>query len=72
MTFPVVILYYDYMLTIVAEVEYFWKSASFSIVSVLFVIIRYYGLMGPLPVIIEYFADIPEHVRALRGVRIRM
>lgn len=60
--FLAAILYYDFGLTIGAEVEYFWKSANLSLVSTLFVINRYYGLLGPLPIIAEYFLDISEHV----------
>ncbi|KAH9857025.1 hypothetical protein C2E23DRAFT_881512 [Lenzites betulinus] len=54
-------LYYDYLLTFSDEVEYFWKSASLSIISVLFVVNRYLGLLGPLPLLTEYFANLPEH-----------
>ncbi|KAI0831457.1 hypothetical protein BC628DRAFT_1415955 [Trametes gibbosa] len=54
-------LYYDYLLTFSDEVEYFWKSANLSIISVLFVVNRYLGLLGPLPLILEYFVDLPEH-----------
>ncbi|RDX56616.1 hypothetical protein OH76DRAFT_1336759, partial [Lentinus brumalis] len=56
------VLYYDYCLTLFSEVEFFWKSASVSTVSVLFVIIRYYGLVGPIPLIFEYFVDLPEDI----------
>ncbi|TFK83480.1 hypothetical protein K466DRAFT_498414 [Polyporus arcularius HHB13444] len=56
------VLYYDYCLTFFSEVELFWKSANVSTVSVLFVIIRYYGLVGPIPLIFEYFVDLPEDV----------
>ncbi|RPD80219.1 hypothetical protein L226DRAFT_609155 [Lentinus tigrinus ALCF2SS1-7] len=55
------VLYYDYILTLFSEIEFFWKSASISTVSVLFVIIRYYGVIGPIPLILEYFADLPEN-----------
>ncbi|KAI9065135.1 hypothetical protein FKP32DRAFT_1568491, partial [Trametes sanguinea] len=61
----VAILYYDYLLTLFDEIDYFWKSANVSLVSVLFVIIRYVGLLAPIPVAIEYLADLPEIVRDL-------
>ncbi|KAI0807439.1 hypothetical protein C8Q74DRAFT_1227641 [Fomes fomentarius] len=54
------ILYYDYTLTISNEIDFFWKSANVSLVSALFVIIRYYGLLGAVPLIVEYFADLSE------------
>ncbi|RPD66286.1 hypothetical protein L227DRAFT_606401 [Lentinus tigrinus ALCF2SS1-6] len=57
------VLYYDYILTLFSEIEFFWKSASISTVSVLFVIIRYYGVIGPIPLILEYFADLPENLQ---------
>ncbi|PIL24117.1 hypothetical protein GSI_13869 [Ganoderma sinense ZZ0214-1] len=54
------VLYYDYALTFTDEVNYFWKSASLSVFSTLFVLNRYLGLIGTIPIIVEYFADIPE------------
>ncbi|EIW60023.1 uncharacterized protein TRAVEDRAFT_70524 [Trametes versicolor FP-101664 SS1] len=53
-------LYYDYLLTLSDEIEHFWKSANLSIMSVLFVVNRYFGLLGPIAVVIEYFGDISE------------
>lgn len=55
-------LYYDYLLTLSDEIEHFWKSANLSIMSVLFVVNRYFGLLGPIAVVIEYFGDISEMV----------
>ncbi|KAL7283511.1 hypothetical protein ACG7TL_002944 [Trametes sanguinea] len=55
------VLYYDYLLTLFDEVQYFWKSARISAVSVLFVIIRYLGLLGPVPFVLEYFGHLPEN-----------
>ncbi|KAI0748267.1 hypothetical protein C8Q80DRAFT_1270695 [Daedaleopsis nitida] len=54
------VLFYDYALTFGSEIEFFWKSANPSLVSVLFVIVRYYGLLGSLPLIVEYFVDLQE------------
>lgn len=56
------VLYYDYTLTIADEVKFFWKTASFSWASVLFVLNRYLGLFGHIPVIVVYFGNIPETV----------
>ncbi|OSD08715.1 hypothetical protein PYCCODRAFT_48078 [Trametes coccinea BRFM310] len=56
------VLYYDYLLTLFDEVQYFWKSARISAVSVLFVIIRYLGLLGPVPFVLEYFGHLPENM----------
>ncbi|CDO72854.1 hypothetical protein BN946_scf185002.g39 [Trametes cinnabarina] len=54
------ILYYDYLLTVFDEIEYFWKSANLSVVSILFAIVRYLGLLGTIPVGLEYYANLPE------------
>ncbi|TBU49953.1 hypothetical protein BD309DRAFT_946572 [Dichomitus squalens] len=53
------ILYYDYLLTFGDEVGHFWGKAKMSLVSVLFVFNRYLGLLGPIPVIAEFFMDLP-------------
>ncbi|KAI1795747.1 hypothetical protein LXA43DRAFT_1058032 [Ganoderma leucocontextum] len=58
----VALLYYDYALTFTEEVNHFWKSASLSLFSTLFVFNRYLGLIGTIPVIIEYFVDLPETI----------
>ncbi|KAI0647196.1 hypothetical protein C8Q79DRAFT_1009322 [Trametes meyenii] len=50
----VAMLYYDYCLTFSMEVERFWRSARLSPVSILFVLNRYLGLLGPVPVLVEY------------------
>ena len=56
------ILYYDYALTVMSEIQYFWSPPSFSPSFILFVISRYFGLLGPIPVFFEYFGIFPEHV----------
>ncbi|TBU63740.1 hypothetical protein BD310DRAFT_915825 [Dichomitus squalens] len=53
------ILYYDYLLTFGDEVAHFWGKAKMSLVSVLFVFNRYLGLLGPVPVITEFFMVLP-------------
>ncbi|KAI9065137.1 hypothetical protein FKP32DRAFT_1675018 [Trametes sanguinea] len=63
------ILYYDYLLTVFDEIEHFWKSAKVSAVSVLFVIIRYLGLLGPVPFALEYFGHLPEKTYGCRTLQ---
>ncbi|KAI0807434.1 hypothetical protein C8Q74DRAFT_1362936 [Fomes fomentarius] len=53
-------LYYDYCLTFQREIEHFWKRARFTVVSTLFVTNRYLGLLGPIPVVLEYFVQLPS------------
>ena len=55
-------LYYDYSLTLSTEVEHFWKRARISLVSVLFVVNRYLGLLGSIPVALEYFVHFTPQV----------
>lgn len=52
-----VILYYDYALTLPAEVERFWSSRSLSWASSLFYVNRYLSLFGHIPVMIQYYWD---------------
>ena len=59
------ILYYDFALTLVSEIEFFWTSANWSIISVLFVVNRYFGLIGAIPLGFEYFGTASEHVSAV-------
>ncbi|KAI0636830.1 hypothetical protein C8Q77DRAFT_1154726 [Trametes polyzona] len=56
-------LYYDYLLTLFDEIELFWKSANISILSVLFVVNRYLGLLGPIAIAFEYFGDFSEKLQ---------
>ena len=48
-------LYYDYLLTFDDEIELLWKRAGISPMSILFVLNRYIGLVGPIPILFEYF-----------------
>ncbi|TBU51489.1 hypothetical protein BD310DRAFT_834222, partial [Dichomitus squalens] len=48
------ILYYDYALTIGAEVERFWMRRQ-SLVSLIFFLNRYLALIGHVPMIYELF-----------------
>ncbi|TFK83482.1 hypothetical protein K466DRAFT_655206 [Polyporus arcularius HHB13444] len=61
-------LYYDYSLTLSMELDRFWKRARFSLVSILFVVNRYLGLLGSIPVALEYFVHFkPESCRQLQA-----
>ncbi|KAI0665124.1 hypothetical protein C8Q70DRAFT_1049293 [Cubamyces menziesii] len=62
------ILYYDYLLTLFSEIEHFWKSANISLVSVLFVVNRYLGILGPIPIAVEYYSDMPEHAATVTSI----
>lgn len=48
------LLYYDYALTINDELEYYWSPPSLSLSFALFVLNRYVGLLGSIPVFFEY------------------
>ena len=61
-------LYYDYILTLPREIDHFWKGARPSIASALFVLNRYLGLLGPIPVLFEYFVpDLSGYVSILNS-----
>lgn len=49
-------------MTFLSEVEYYWIPAKPSLSFFLFVINRYIGILGPIPVFFEYFAEVSEHV----------
>ncbi|KAH9901072.1 hypothetical protein C8Q73DRAFT_786478 [Cubamyces lactineus] len=49
------VLYYDYAMTILSEIEYYWSPPKLSTNFVLFAVNRYIGLLGPIPVFFEYF-----------------
>ncbi|KAI0831459.1 hypothetical protein BC628DRAFT_1415956 [Trametes gibbosa] len=55
------ILYYDYAMTFFSELEYYWIPASPSLSFLLFVVNRYIGILGPIPVFFEYFSEMSEH-----------
>ncbi|TBU65673.1 hypothetical protein BD310DRAFT_836735, partial [Dichomitus squalens] len=55
------LLYYDYALTVTSEINWYWNPPSPSVPFVLFTVSRYFGLLGPIPVFLEYFGHIPEH-----------
>ncbi|KAI0780785.1 hypothetical protein BD413DRAFT_11745 [Trametes elegans] len=65
------LLYYDYFLTLSMEVEYFWRCARLSSASILFLLNRYLGLLGPIPIMVEYFGKVTPQVmistRSLSG-----
>jgi len=53
-----VILYYDYALSLSAEVERFWTQRRFSWASLFFYLNRYISLFGHVPIIMEQFWDV--------------
>ncbi|KAH9945993.1 uncharacterized protein BXZ73DRAFT_95506 [Epithele typhae] len=63
------ILYYDFALTFFSEIEYFWSPPAFSPTFFLFVASRYFGVLGPLPVLFEYFGIYPEFHSSSRRCR---
>lgn len=50
-----VILYYDYLLTVPAEVERFWSSKSFTWTCFFFYLNRYLSVLGHVPVAFDDF-----------------
>ena len=59
------VLYYDYALTITSEIQYYWSPPSFSLSFALYVVNRYIGLIGPIPLFLEYLFELSEHVSFL-------
>ncbi|KAI0754216.1 hypothetical protein C8Q80DRAFT_1216364 [Daedaleopsis nitida] len=55
------ILYYDFLLTISAEVERFWKG-RFSWVSIVFLANRYLSALSHIPVVFQFFAILPDPI----------
>ncbi|KAI0328545.1 hypothetical protein GY45DRAFT_1254664 [Cubamyces sp. BRFM 1775] len=54
------ILYYDYSLALGTEVDRFWRVGRWTFANVLFVLNRYLALLGTIPVIFEFFGDLPH------------
>ena len=52
-----VILYYDYLLTLPAEVDRFWRPRSHTWASTLFLVLRYVALLGHVPLFVPVFED---------------
>lgn len=50
-----VILYYDYILNLPAEIESFWNRKGFTWASFLFFVNRYLVLFGNVPVMVQFF-----------------
>ncbi|KAI0078646.1 hypothetical protein K474DRAFT_892514 [Panus rudis PR-1116 ss-1] len=53
------ILYYDWLLTLPSEVEYYWKR-KWSTTSFFYFLNRYCSLLAHIPVIVEFYADLSE------------
>ncbi|KAI9065134.1 hypothetical protein FKP32DRAFT_524064 [Trametes sanguinea] len=54
------ILYYDYTVTVLSELQYYWSPPVPSVNFLLFAVNRYIGLLGPIPVFFEYFSETSE------------
>ncbi|OSD08712.1 hypothetical protein PYCCODRAFT_1462908 [Trametes coccinea BRFM310] len=54
------ILYYDYAVTVLSELQYYWSPPVPSVNFLLFAVNRYIGLLGPIPVFFEYFLETSE------------
>jgi hypothetical protein len=52
-----VILYYDYLLTLPAEVDRFWRPRPHTWASTLFLVLRYVALLGHAPLFVRLFED---------------
>ncbi len=61
----IAILYYDYILTFLSEIDLFWSRAELSPFWLLFMLNRYIGLFGTIPVVFEYFGDFPPLVSVI-------
>lgn len=55
----IVILFYDYFITLDLEVERFWKRNSRGLGAILFYINRYLSLLGNIPIIVFFFWSEP-------------
>lgn len=59
---PLVMLYYDYLLTFEGEVRFFWKR-KINLVTILFFLTRYTALLGNIPLFLKYFGNWAPSVR---------
>lgn len=57
------ILYFDYFLTLPAEVDRYWTGSGWSWASFFFFVNRYMSIICHTPVIYEFFWPMPESVR---------
>ncbi|KAI0656193.1 hypothetical protein C8Q70DRAFT_921847 [Cubamyces menziesii] len=62
------ILWYDFVLTLPLEVERYWKGGR-SWASIFFFLNRYMTVLSHIPVVVEFFAAMPESVRCNRRCR---
>ncbi|TCD60507.1 hypothetical protein EIP91_009953 [Steccherinum ochraceum] len=62
LTSAVVVLYWDYLLTLPDEIKLYWqgKQKILSWAPVFFFVNRYLALLGHIPVMIEFFTKLPE------------
>ena len=57
------ILYFDFFLTLPAEVDRYWTGNGCSWASLLFFMNRYMSIFCHIPIIYEFFWSMPESVR---------
>jgi hypothetical protein len=65
LSFDIGILYYDYLLTLPAEVDRFWRPRSHTCASTMFLALRYIALLGHIPLFLPIFADPCAHMVGL-------
>ncbi|KAI0780737.1 hypothetical protein BD413DRAFT_463774, partial [Trametes elegans] len=53
----VAILYYDFAITVLPEIQYCWTQPRSRTAFMLFVGMRYLGLLGSIPIFFEYFLE---------------
>ncbi|KAF8578599.1 hypothetical protein K439DRAFT_458413 [Ramaria rubella] len=57
MLVPIILLYYDWILTLPTEIEHFWKF-KFTGPAVIFFLTRYVPLIGFVPTILAYYTNV--------------
>ena len=63
-----VILYYEYLLTLPEEVQYFWRKRR-TPVTILFFLNRYLNLLVNVPLILQTFGTWSDEVRQIYSIR---
>lgn len=57
-------MWYDFVLTIPIEVERYWKGGR-SWAAIFYFLNRYLSVLSHIPVVVEFFAIMPESVSVL-------
>ncbi|KAG6917416.1 hypothetical protein DXG01_002685 [Tephrocybe rancida] len=68
------ILYYDYALTLPAEIDRFWSTRTISWVSGFYYLNRYLTLFGHIPAMVHYYSTFegPSMAQAIVGILLTM